>query len=159
MTIDEAIAQLENLRKCEIYLWSKDIQAIDIAIKALEENDTLKTEIMALKGGSDVLKICKLEEENAELKKYINQLDKEQKSIDEFAEAVHEEYKREIAELKRLLRMALNDFEFIYDEHSCTGECGECECDTCCPYNMEKNRCLGKWKHAEETLKLIGDDK
>ena len=58
-------------------------------------------------------------------------------------------------ELKRLLKLALNDFKFIYDEHSCTGEC---ECDTCCPYNMEKNRCLGKWKHAEEALKLIGDE-
>lgn len=61
----------------------------------------------------------------------------------------------ENAELKRLLRLALNDFEFIYDEHSCTGEC---ECDTFCPYNMEKYRCLGKWKHAEEALKLIGDE-
>ena len=69
MTIEEAIAQLENLKKCEIYLWSKDIQAIDMAIKALEENDTLKTEIMAVKSGSEVLKICKLEEENAELKR------------------------------------------------------------------------------------------
>ena len=36
-----------------------------------EENDTLKTEIMAVKSGSDVLKICKLEEENKELKKLL----------------------------------------------------------------------------------------
>lgn len=71
MTIEEAIAQLENLKKCEIYLWSKDIQAIDMAIKALEENDTLKTEIMAVKSGSEVLKICKLEEENRELKRLL----------------------------------------------------------------------------------------
>lgn len=106
MTIEEAIAQLKDLRKDrEGFLkndepdseFAKDIEAIDVAVKALEET----------------------------------------------------------AELKRLLRLALNDFEFIYDEHSCTGEC---ECDTCCPYNMEKNRCLGKWKHAEEALKLLGDD-
>ena len=58
-------------------------------------------------------------------------------------------------ELKRLLRLALNDFEFIYDEHSCTGVR---ECDTFCPYNMEKNRCLGKWKHAEEASEFLGDD-
>ena len=73
MTIDEAIAQLENLRKCEIYLWSKDIQAIDIAIKAIVENDTLKPELMSVKSGSDVLKICKLEDENKELKRLLKQ--------------------------------------------------------------------------------------
>lgn len=60
-------------------------------------------------------------------------------------------------ELKRLLRLALNDFEFIYDEHSCTGAR---KCDTFCPYNGgEEDCCKGKWKHAEEALKLIGDDK
>ena len=42
MTINEAIEQLKNLEKCEIYLWSKDIQAIDIAVKALEENKRMK---------------------------------------------------------------------------------------------------------------------
>ena len=42
MTIDEAIEQLKNLEKCETYLWSKDIQAIDIAVKALEENKRMK---------------------------------------------------------------------------------------------------------------------
>lgn len=60
-------------------------------------------------------------------------------------------------ELKRMLRLALNDFEFIYDEHSCTGEC---ECDTFCPYNDGKEDCCkGEWKHSKEALKLIGDDK
>ena len=106
MTIEEAIAQLKDLRKDrESFLandepdseFAKDIEAIDVAIEALEET----------------------------------------------------------AELKRLLRLALNDFEFIYDEHSCAGEC---ECDTFCPYNREKNRCWGKWKHAEEAMKLLGDD-
>lgn len=42
MTIDEAIEQLKNLEKCETYLWSKDIQAIDIAVKALKENKRMK---------------------------------------------------------------------------------------------------------------------
>lgn len=108
MTIEEAIAQLKDLRKDrEGFLvnddepdseFAKDIEAIDVAVKALKENSKLKS----------------------------------------------------------LLRLALNDFEFIYDEHSCTGVC---ECDTFCPYNMEKNRCLGKWKHAEEASELLGDDK
>ena len=42
MTIEEAIRHLKDLSKCEIYLWSKDIQAIDIAVKALEENKRMK---------------------------------------------------------------------------------------------------------------------
>lgn len=33
--------------------------------------DTLKTELMAVKSGSDVLKIRQLEKENAELKKFL----------------------------------------------------------------------------------------
>lgn len=60
----------------------------------------------------------------------------------------------ENAELKRLLRLAVEDFEFIYQEHSCTGM----ECTVCCPYSMGTNRCIGKWKHTEEALKLLGDD-
>ena len=97
MTIEEAIAQLKILEQIRPHLWFADVEAIDIAIKALEENDTLKTEIMAVKSGSDILKICKLEEENKEL--------------------------------KRLLRLAVEGIERI-----------------------------GKWKHAEEALKLIGDE-
>lgn len=68
----------------------------------------------------------------------------------------HRKLMKENADLKRLLRLALNDFEFIYDEHSCAGEC---ECDTFCPYNGGKEYCCkGKWKHAEEAMKLLGDD-
>ena len=60
-------------------------------------------------------------------------------------------------ELKRLLRLAVEDFEFVYDEHSCTSVS---KCDSFCPFNgSEENCCKGKWKHAEEALKLIGDDK
>lgn len=167
MTIEEAIAQLKILETIRPHLWLADVEAIDIAIKALEENDTLKTEIMAVKSGSDVLKICKLEEENAELKKYINQLDEEQKSIDEFATAVHEEYKREIAELKRLLKLAVEDIKTllcsvgapIYSRE------GRESCKVCC-FNHKcgcSNYCsvrtaYKKWKHAEEAMKLIGDE-
>ena len=78
-----------------------------------------------------------------------------QKSINYELVEENQEFVNENKELKRLLRLALNDFEFIYDEHSCTGVR---ECDTFCPYNMEKNRCLGKWKHAEEASEFLGDD-
>lgn len=67
-----------------------------------------------------------------------------------------ERVKRENAELKRLLRLAVEDFEFIFDEHSCTGAR---KCDTFCPYNGgEEDCCKGKWKHTEEALKLLGDE-
>lgn len=78
-----------------------------------------------------------------------------QKSINYELLKENQELVHENKELKRLLRLAVEDFEFIYDEHSCAGEC---ECDTFCPYNMEKNRCLGEWKHAEEAMKLLGDE-
>ncbi len=110
----------------------------------------------------------KLEEENKELKKYINQLDEEQKSIDEFATAVHEEYKREIAELKRLLKLAVEDIQTllcsvgapIYSRE------GRESCKVCC-FNHKcgcSNYCsvrtaYKKWKHAEEALEVLGDEK
>lgn len=116
MKIEEALIQLADLRKDrESFakngepdgVFTQDIKAIDIAVKALEENDTLKAEIMAVKSGSDVLKICKLKEENKELKK--------------------------------LLKLAIEDFE-------------KCVYSNNCPVD------IGKWKHAEKAMKLIGDE-
>ena len=103
----------------------------------------------------------KCREEHRQLAEWLKELKllradyEKQKSINYELLKENQEFVNENKELKRLLRLALNDFEFIYDEHSCTGEC---ECDTFCPYNMEKNRCLGKWKHAEEASELLGDD-
>ena len=120
MTIEEAIAQLKILETIRPHLWLADVEAIDIAIKALEENDTFKTEIMAVKSGSDILKICKLEEENKEL--------------------------------KRLLRLAVEDFDFIYREHSCVA----IGCSTDCPYSDDETYyCKGEWKHAEEAERAL----
>ena len=131
MTIEEAIEQLADLRKDrESFakngepdgVFAQDIKAIDIAVKALEENDTLKTEIMAVKSGSDVLKICKLEEENKELKK--------------------------------LLKLAVEDIR----KHSFCSMCenfnDNSKCKKCKAITLDNF----KWKHAEEALKLIGDD-
>lgn len=60
----------------------------------------------------------------------------------------------ENTELKRLLRLAVEDFDFIYQEHSCAIT----ECSEDCPYNDEKDCCLGKWKHHDEALRLIGGE-
>ena len=59
-------------------------------------------------------------------------------------------------ELKRLLRLAVEDFDFIYREHSCVA----IGCSTDCPYSDDETYyCKGEWKHAEEASELLGDDK
>ena len=67
----------------------------------------------------------------------------------------------ELEEAKRLLKLALNDFETIesnleYDEH-CVIKTHSIRCDEC-PLSAETiYRC--KWRHADEALKLIEDEK
>lgn len=66
----------------------------------------------------------------------------------------------ELKEAKRLLKLALNDFETIesnleYDEH-CVIKTHSIRCDEC-PLSAETiYRC--KWRYAAEALKLIGED-
>lgn len=107
MTIEEIIEQLEDLKRDrESFaktdepngVFAKDIKAIDIAVKTLQENK----------------------------------------------------------ELKRLLKLAVEDFDYIYTEHSCIGM-GECRID--CPYcDGAADCCKGEWKHADEAMKLIGEE-
>ena len=99
MTIEEAIRHLKDLSKCESYLWLSDIQAINIAVKALEEN----------------------------------------------------------AELKRLLKLAVEDFEILGNEIYCS------DCDfnfmcRSCPLRSNNGNCSKGWKHTDEAMKLIGGD-
>lgn len=69
--------------------------------------------------------------------------------VDENQELVNEN-----KELKKLLKLAIDDFEFIFQEHSCTGMA----CTVCCPYSGTTNYCKGKWKHAEEALEMISNE-
>ena len=115
MTIDEAIEQLKNLEKCEAYLWSKDIQAIDIAVKALEEAQKLKSDY--------------------------ERLQEEAKLIDINAANVQKEYEKENAKLKRLLKLAVEDLALCIRYKTSNLE--------------ERGR---KWVHADEAMKLIGED-
>lgn len=59
-------------------------------------------------------------------------------------------------ELKRLLRLAVDGFEHIGKHFTM---CSHDDCDKCPYYIGERLICPDKWKHAEEALKLIGDDK
>ena len=57
-------------------------------------------------------------------------------------------------ELKRLLRLAVDNIAWSNCNMGDSDECPDC------PYYSGKpGRCLNEWKHAEEALKLIGDDK
>ena len=87
MTIEEAIVQLKELRKCEKYLYPSDIKAIDIALEHMDLYGTYISMNMH------------------------NKLYKKQKSIN--YELVDENQKliNENKELKRLLKLAVNDFE------------------------------------------------
>ena len=58
-------------------------------------------------------------------------------------------------ELKRLLRLAIDGFEHIGKHFTM---CSHDDCDKCPYYIGEKLICPDKWKHAEEALKLIGDE-
>ena len=67
-------------------------------------------------------------------------------------DALREENK----ELKRLLKMAIESFDYIDKEFGCAG------CHKGwkkCPYNTgEKDCCTEKWKYYDEAMKLIGEE-
>ena len=57
-------------------------------------------------------------------------------------------------ELKRLLRLAVDDIAWSNCNMGDSDECPDC------PYYSGKpGRCLNEWKHAEEASELLGDDK
>ena len=141
MTIEEAIAQLKDLRKDrEGFLkndepdseFAKDIEAINVALEHMDLHGTY----------------IGMSAHNELSAKY-----EKQKSINYELVEENQELVNENKELKRLLRLAVEDLSGI------DGVCDDYDdvCDECpCKVNI-----LGscKWKHAEEALKLIGDDK
>lgn len=56
-------------------------------------------------------------------------------------------------ELKRLLRLAVDDIAWSNCNMGDSDECPDC------PYYSGKpGRCLNEWQHAEEAMKLLGDE-
>lgn len=107
MTIEEAISQLNWLREdrqslCngnpdDDEIWNADIEAIDVALKQMQEN----------------------------------------------------------AELKRLLKLAVEDIKTMLTCECVSKICAEqaCSCTT-----IGQCRSICKWKHADEAMKLIGEE-
>ena len=77
---------------------------------------------------------------------------KDIKAIDIAVNALEENKK-----LKRLLKLAIESFDYIDEEEfSCAGCHKGWEK---CPYNTgEKDCCTEKWKYHDEAMKLIGDE-
>ena len=144
MTIDEAIAQLKDLRKDrEGFLkndepdseFAKDIEAIDVALEHMDLHGTY----------------IGMSAHNELSAKY-----EKQKSINYELVEENQELVNENKELKRLLRLAVDGFEHIGKHFTM---CSHDDCDKCPYYIGERLICPDKWKHAEEALRLIGDDK
>lgn len=64
--------------------------------------------------------------------------------------------REETSKLKRLLRLAMEDIRTLLVCDCVPKICAEqaCNCST-----TAQCKCICKWKHAEEALKLLGDDK
>lgn len=67
--------------------------------------------------------------------------------------------KTENKKLKKMLKQAVEDFEFISKYFGCAG-CHDLKKWHECPFNDgERDCCTDKWRYADKALKLIGDDK
>lgn len=140
MTIEEAITQLADLRKDrESFakndesdgVFAQDIEAIDIALEHMDMHGTY----ISMNAHNELY--AKFEK---------------QKSINYELVNDNQELIDENKKLKRLLRLAVEDLSRI------DGVCDDYDdvCDECpCKVNI-LGRC--EWKHAEEALKLIGDE-
>lgn len=137
MTIEEAIAQLKDLRKDrEGFLendepdseFAKDIEAINVALEHMDLHGTY----------------IGMSAHNELSAKY-----EKQKSINYELVEENQEFVNENKELKRLLRLAIEDINRF-------ARCVDFrDCKDCC---MAFTLYSCKWKHAEEALKLLGDD-
>lgn len=63
------------------------------------------------------------------------------------------ELMRESFELKRMLKLAIDELEPL-------GSCGGSSYRPCegCPYNANDGRCSSKWNHHDECMELIGNE-
>lgn len=143
VTDEELILALEEIENVNMTIEEAIAHAQETANTRADLCDKCRDEHRQLAEWLTELKLFRADYEN-------------QKSINYELLKENQEHVNENKELKRLLRLAVEDFEFIFDEHSCTGAR---KCDTFCPYNGgEEDCCKGKWKHAEEAMKLLGDE-
>lgn len=142
MTVKEAIEQLNDLKRDREgfakndehdSVFDYDIKAIDVAIKALEDN----------------IKLNKQNEEiqNSKIKYYYLAKDAEDR-----CKTTEKQNKR----LKELLKLA---FEEIYKISELNEDVCFMECDSCndCSFVCEETG-ICKWKHADEVEEVLKDE-
>lgn len=66
--------------------------------------------------------------------------------------------REETSKLKRLLKLAVNDFEVMGNEVYYKGCDFDFRCKLC-PFHCYSGGCSTKWRYTNEVLNLIGDDK
>lgn len=107
----------------------------------------------------------KLREENKKLKEIVKELNHELncslaetdyvRLFNERNKSIVKKLKNKNSELKRLLRLAIDDLNIV-KTHLSDYHCELTDCDAC-PYTPTLLGC--KWKHYSDAMKLIGGDK
>lgn len=142
MTSDDGYTDV-SMKRCavehrQLAEWLTELKELREENKVLtSECDRLikeKGELLQKVSGGDVLRICQLE-------------DRLQAELDN-----SHCLEIELAEAKRLLKLAVEDFSNMNDHiFDCDGMC-----DTC-PIHGNRDEC-DKWVRADEALKLLGDE-
>lgn len=141
MTVKEAIEQLNDLKRDREgfakndepdSVFAYDIKAIDVAIKALEDN----------------IKLNKQNEEiqNSKIKYYYRAKDAEDRC---------KKIEQQNARLKELLKAAPGDIHTLLMSDNCEKVCREsgCHCTT-----VEQCRNICKWRYADEVEEVLKDE-
>ena len=146
MTLDEAIEERQKVIEVQekLYEEASTNESKEI-IKSATDNDRQVAEwLKELKE----LRKGNIETSNDKdlLKKAIYTLENVMPKYRRLSEE-NQKQKEQIAEYKRLLKVAVKDINFYVD-------CYEAHCDECCC--SQDNHC--HWKHEAAALKLIGED-
>ena len=107
-----------------------------------------------------IIKIADLEDENKKLKQQLEAKNIElagkltDKEVFQYGCMLGDAHKK-ISELKRLLKLAVEDLHYYTDENNI-----HFLCDICCKNPVdcaEKDECYFEWEHADEVKELLND--
>lgn len=144
MTIDEAIAH-----------------ALEMAGEQQERADS--AELIDILDGLDVEACKECVADHRQLAEWLTELKKFREvygicpSYEMRIPECKEGYNAQIAEYKRLLKVAVGDINFAY--FCFHAACKNVKCEVRCPYyNKNTKACSMVWRYADEANKLIGDE-
>lgn len=146
VTDEELVLALEEIENVNMTIEEAIAHAQETANTRADLCDKCRDEHRQLAEWLTELKLLRADYEN-------------QKSINYELLKENQEHVNENKELKRLLRLAVEDFETLSDE-VVSEDCDFNLFCKLCPFSSNDDyiNCAKKWKHAEEALKLLGDD-